>query len=85
MVSKANILNIVYLVGGIVLSIGIIVFLTGFFGSDTKLITSIGIGTIVGAVFIFLIGVFFVATEEALEKINTKQKSSLKGKKRAPL
>ncbi|MEC1639851.1 hypothetical protein P9E76_19775 [Schinkia azotoformans] len=27
-----------------------------------------GIGTIIGAIFIFIIGMFFIATEEMLEK-----------------
>ena len=44
------------------------IFLYGFFVSDYSAITGIGIGTIMGAIFIFMMGVFFVATEEMLEK-----------------
>lgn len=48
-----------------ILSIGIAIFLYGFFiVSDYSAILGIGIGTMMGAVFIFLIGVFFAATEE---------------------
>lgn len=68
MEAKINILNAVKYIGGTVLSIGIIIFLFGLFASGYSILTSIGIGTIVGAVFIFLMGVFFVATEEMLEK-----------------
>ncbi|CAH0345305.1 hypothetical protein [Bacillus sp. CECT 9360] len=86
MKSYAKMLNAVKYVGSIVLTLGIIIFLYGFFVSDYSAVTGIGIGTIMGAVFIFLMGVFFVATEEMLEKrykgINVGQ---LKAKKGAPL
>lgn len=65
----AKILTPVKVISGIVLTLGIISFLIGFFGSGYSTLTSVGIGTITGAVFIFLIGVFFVATEEMLKKI----------------
>ena len=68
MESKLKMLNAVKYVGGTVLAIGILIFLYGFFVSDYSAITGIGIGTIMGAIFIFLMGVFFVATEEMLEK-----------------
>ncbi|WP_042220634.1 hypothetical protein [Oceanobacillus manasiensis] len=61
-------LNAVKIAGATVLTLGIVIFLYGFFVSDYSAITGIGIGTIMGAVFIFLMGVFFVATEEVLEK-----------------
>lgn len=51
-------------VGASILWIGIAIFLYGFFASDYSYITGIGIGTVMGAVFIFLMGVFLVATEE---------------------
>jgi hypothetical protein len=66
--SNLKLLNAIKYAGGIVLTIGIITFLLGFFESDSSLLTPIGIGTIMGAIFIFLMGVFFVATEEMLEK-----------------
>jgi hypothetical protein len=66
--SNAKLLNAVKYVGGTVLILGIIMFSFGIFLSETGILTSIGIGTVMGAVFIFLMGVFFVATEEVLEK-----------------
>ncbi|SHH64408.1 MULTISPECIES: hypothetical protein [Virgibacillus] len=51
-------------VGASILLTGIAIFLYGFFVSDYSYITGIGIGTVMGAVFIFLMGVFLVATEE---------------------
>lgn len=68
MKSRLKILNVVKYVGLTVLAIGIFTFLLGFSESGYIILTSIGIGTVIGAVFIFLIGVFFVATEEMLEK-----------------
>ncbi|SDJ85299.1 hypothetical protein [Sediminibacillus albus] len=69
MVTKAQILNATKYTGGIVLTAGIMMFMFGFFASGPSILTPIGIGTVMGAVFIFLMGVFFVATEETLEKI----------------
>ncbi len=68
MESKQAMLNTVKYTGGTILTIGISIFLYGFFISDYSAITGIGIGTIMGAIFIFLMGVFFVATEEMQEK-----------------
>lgn len=86
MEGKRKILNTVKLVGSTVLTIGMMTFLLGLFENDYSVLTSIGIGTVMGAVFIFLIGVFFVATEEMLDKtykgikvasVQTKRKSAL--------
>ncbi len=68
MESKLKMLNAVKVVGLTVLAIGISIFLYGFFVSDYSAITGVGIGTVMGAIFIFLMGVFFVVTEEMLEK-----------------
>lgn len=68
METKLKMLNAVKIVGLSVLAIGISIFLYGFFVSDYSAITGIGIGTVMGAIFIFLMGVFFVVTEEMLEK-----------------
>ena len=68
MESKLKMLNAVKVVGLTVLAIGISIFLYGFFVSDYSTITGVGIGTVMGAIFIFLMGVFFVITEEMLEK-----------------
>ena len=69
METKLKMLNAVKVVGITVLIIGISIFLYGFFVSDYSSITGIGIGTVMGAIFIFLMGVFFVATEEMQEKV----------------
>jgi hypothetical protein len=71
MESKLKMLNAVKVVGFTLLVIGISIFLYGFFVSDYSTITGIGIGTVMGAIFIFLMGVFFVVTEEMLEKVDT--------------
>lgn len=68
METTCKILNATKSVGYTFLSIGIVIFLYGFFVSDTSLATSLGIGTVMGAIFIFLIGVFFAATEEMDKK-----------------
>ena len=57
-------------VGGIILALGIMTFLYGFLASGYSEITGIGIGAVMGAVFIFLMGTFFAATEEMLEKMD---------------
>ncbi|WP_342514409.1 hypothetical protein MKY34_06590 [Sporosarcina sp. FSL K6-1522] len=67
--SAVKILNAVKYVGGTILTIGIAIFLYGFFISEYSTATGIGIGTIMGAVFIFMMGVFFVATEEMQQKV----------------
>ena len=61
------------LVGGIVLTIGITIFICGIIVSDYVFITGIGVGAVMGAVFIFLIGMFLVATEEMLSKNRNKK------------
>lgn len=68
MTKRIQILNAVRIFGGITLIAGIILFCIGFFGSGSSPLTPIGIGTIMGAVFIFLMGVFFTVTEEMLER-----------------
>ncbi|WP_099159738.1 hypothetical protein [Virgibacillus ndiopensis] len=66
--SYKKMLNATKYVGATVLTIGIAIFLYGFFVSEYSTVTGIGIGTVMGAVFIFLIGVFLVASEEMLDK-----------------
>jgi magnesium-transporting ATPase (P-type) len=56
-------------VGGSTLILGIALFIYGFFVSDYGNVTGIGIGTIMGAVFIFVMGIFLVASEEMVTKI----------------
>jgi hypothetical protein len=84
--SKLNILNAVKYAGATILTIGIIIFSLGFFANGSSAMTGIGIGTIMGAVFIFLMGVFFVATEEMLEKsFKGIEVTKIKSKNGAPL
>jgi uncharacterized membrane protein YczE len=80
---ESKLLNAVKIVGLMILTIGVIIFSLSFLVSDYKLLAPIGIGTVIGAVFIFLIGVFFVATEEMLNKMN--KGIPIKHKKGAPL
>ncbi|MRG88332.1 hypothetical protein [Salinibacillus xinjiangensis] len=68
MENNAKMLSAVRYIGSTVLSIGILLFLFGVYDSGFGTLASIGIGTVMGAIFIFLMGVFFVATEEVLEK-----------------
>jgi hypothetical protein len=76
MESKLKMLNAVKVVALTVLIIGVSIFLYGFFVSDYSTITGIGIGTVMGAIFIFLMGVFFVVTEEMLEKVGQRMRGA---------
>lgn len=86
MKSREKFLNAVTYVGLTVLTVGILAFITGIFVTGYNILVPIGIGTSVGAVFIFLIGVFLVVTDEMLEKsyIGTKV-VPMKSKKGAPI
>ncbi|SET95945.1 hypothetical protein SAMN05421676_11267 [Salinibacillus kushneri] len=66
--TNLKILNAVKFAGGLILLAGIILFAIGLFESRYSILVSIGTGTIIGAVFIFLMGVFLVITEELVEK-----------------
>lgn len=70
--SYSKVMNVIQYVGGIILIIGIVIFLYGFFVSEFSTFTGVGIGTIMGAVFVFIMGVFLVATEEMLIKSQRK-------------
>jgi hypothetical protein len=84
--SREKFLNAVTYVGLTVLTIGVLAFIVGLFVNGFNILVPIGIGTSVGAVFIFLIGVFLVVTDEMLEKsyIGTKV-VPMKSKKGAPI
>ncbi len=69
MVSNSQVLTAVSYVCGTILTIGVITFLVGFFGNVSNAVAPIGIGTVMGAVFIFLMGNFFITTQEVLEKL----------------
>ncbi len=64
MESRLKLLNATKYVGAILLTMGIAIFLYGFFVSDYRPVIGVGIGTVMGAVFIFLMGMFLVASEE---------------------
>ncbi|MFT4415913.1 hypothetical protein ACLM5H_18800 [Fredinandcohnia humi] len=68
MESKLKLLNACKVIGGSLFLFGVVLFMLGLFVSGYSILTPLGIGTVVGAVFIFLMGVFFVVTEEMLEK-----------------
>jgi len=65
---NTQILNAVKIVGISLLALGLIICILGFFASTYSNLIPIGIGTMAGAIVIFLMGVFFVATEEMLAK-----------------
>ncbi|WP_066318681.1 hypothetical protein [Bacillus sp. FJAT-29814] len=68
MKTNTKILHAAKLIGGTVLITGLIILSYSLSVSNSSALTGIGIGTVIGAVFIFLMGIFFVATEEMLEK-----------------
>ncbi|WP_077303120.1 hypothetical protein [Virgibacillus pantothenticus] len=68
MKKRRKMIRAVKYTGAIVLTIGILIFLYGFFISDRSYLTGIGIGTVMGAGFLFIMGIFFAATEESLKE-----------------
>lgn len=64
--SRMKILEATKWAGGITLLTGIIILMYGIAIGFNPII-GIGIGTVVGAVIIFLMGMFFIATEEMVE------------------
>ncbi|EFV74966.1 MULTISPECIES: hypothetical protein [Cytobacillus] len=73
MESKLKILNALKFTSGSITIIGIVIFILGLFESGYSILTPVGVGTIVGAVFIFLMGMFLVASEEMVTKIGRHQ------------
>ncbi|MEW9675745.1 hypothetical protein ABRT01_06095 [Lentibacillus sp. L22] len=67
MKSELKILNVVKYVGCAVLTLGIAIFIYALMNQYGTMM-GIGIGTVMGAIFIFLMGVFFVVTEEMERK-----------------
>ncbi|WP_047982213.1 hypothetical protein [Ornithinibacillus contaminans] len=65
---SSKILRAVSFLCGTLITIGVIAFLYGFFASGNNALIGVGIGTIMGGVFIFIMGIFLVATEEVVEK-----------------
>ncbi|WP_042145229.1 hypothetical protein [Paucisalibacillus sp. EB02] len=68
MVNSTKLLRAVSILCGTLVTIGMILFLYGYFVSDFRALTGIGIGVTMGGVFIFIMGIFLVATEEVVEK-----------------
>jgi uncharacterized membrane protein YiaA len=66
--TKDRMINTIRFFGLSILTIGILLFLIGFFQTGSNILTPIGIGTIVSGVFIFIMGIFLVMTEEMIEK-----------------
>lgn len=76
METYTKMLQVTRYVGAAVLTIGISLFLYGVFVSELSTMTGIGIGTVMGAVFIFLIGLFLVASEEMVANSRQYKKES---------
>ncbi|MBC5637423.1 hypothetical protein H8S33_11460 [Ornithinibacillus sp. BX22] len=68
MINSAKIVRAISILCGALITIGVISFLYGFFGSGYAWLTGIGLGVVMGGVFIFIMGIFLVATEEVVEK-----------------
>ena len=64
--TRLRILNATKFTGSSTLLIGMMILLYGIVSGFNSVI-GIGVGTIVGAIFIFLMGMFFIATEEMVE------------------
>lgn len=71
---KTDMLKAVNYFGGTVLIAGIIIFCLGFFANGSSVLTPIGIGTIMGAIFVFLMGLFLIVSEEMLLKAQGQNK-----------
>jgi hypothetical protein len=68
MINSAKILRAVSILCTTLITIGILVFFYGYFGTDYSMLTGIGIGTTMGGVFIFIMGLFLVITGEVVDK-----------------
>lgn len=61
------ILNATKYIAATLITIGVILFFYGYFISSTHTVTGVGIGTVMGAVFIFIMGLFLEVTTETLK------------------
>ncbi|WP_047983011.1 hypothetical protein [Ornithinibacillus californiensis] len=68
MVNSAKVLRAVSILCGTLVIVGMLAFLYGYFANGYAALTGIGIGVAMGGVFIFIMGIFLVATEEVVEK-----------------
>ncbi|ALC86817.1 MULTISPECIES: hypothetical protein [Bacillaceae] len=71
MESYVKMLHATKFVGAILLTVGIATFLYGSLISEYSTVMGVGIGIVMGAVFIFLIGMILVASEEMV--LNSKE------------
>lgn len=77
MESYSNMLTATRYVAGTLLTIGIAIFLYGVFVNNFNTLIGVGIGTVMGAVFIFLIGLFLIASEEMIVNSRKCEKESV--------
>ena len=76
MESNSKIIQVTSYIGSTLLTLGILIFLYGAFVSSVSTTIGIGIGTVMGAVFVFLMGIFFVVTEEMIMNSGSCKKES---------
>lgn len=76
MESNSKMLHATRYIGGALLTIGIVIFIYGVFINSLTTAMGIGIGTVMGAVFIFLIGIFLVVSEEMIANSSQCKKES---------
>jgi len=76
MESNSKMLQVTRYIGSALLTIGIVIFLYGAFVTSLTSTIGIGIGTVMGAVFVFLMGIFFVVTEEMIMNSGSCKKES---------
>lgn len=76
MESYVKMLHATKMVGATLLTIGIAIFLYGALISELSTVIGVGIGVVMGAVFIFLIGMILVASEEMILNSNKYKKES---------
>ena len=77
MESYIKMLHATKFVGATLLTIGIAIFLFGAFSSGMSTMTGVGIGFVMGAVFIFVIGMILVASEEMVINAQRFKKESI--------
>jgi len=64
---NVKLLKFVSLICGTLLIIGTAVFFYNYFVSGSSNATGIGYGIVMGATFVFIMGIFLVATEESIK------------------
>lgn len=77
MKAHATILNAVKYICGTLVFLGIAIFSYGVYVSDYQGLVGIGVGAVMSAAFIWIMGVFLVATEEMINKEHEAKRSTL--------